>query len=88
MIELIGTIAAILTTASFVPQAVLVVRTGNTSGISLTMYLMFTIGITFWLVYGLMLGAMPIIIANVITISLAAIILTLKIKAVLAQTEA
>ena len=84
MTELIGTLAAILTTLSFVPQAVLVIRTGETAGISLTMYGMFTVGIAFWLVYGILRADMPIIIANIVTLSLASIILTLKIRAVLA----
>lgn len=82
MTELIGLIAAFLTTASFVPQAILVVRTRRTEGISLTMYAMFTLGIAAWLVYGVMLNSLPIIIANVITLALAATILTIKARAV------
>lgn len=83
MTEIIGLIAAFLTTASFVPQAVHIVRTGRTEGISLVMYALFTTGITVWLVYGLLLGALPIILSNVITLALALTILTLKARAVL-----
>jgi MtN3 and saliva related transmembrane protein len=83
MTELIGAIAAILTTLSFVPQAVMTVRTGQTDGISLTMYLLFTIGVTFWLVYGLMIASLPIILANAITVSLAMMILATKARSVL-----
>ncbi len=83
MTELIGAIAAILTTLSFVPQAVMTVRTGQTDGISLTMYLLFTIGVTFWLVYGLMIASLPIILANTITVSLAMMILATKARSVL-----
>lgn len=83
MTELIGAIAAILTTLSFVPQAVMTVRTGQTDGISLTMYLLFTIGVTFWLLYGLMIASLPIILANTITVSLAMMILATKARSVL-----
>jgi MtN3 and saliva related transmembrane protein len=69
-----------LTTASFVPQAWLIFRTRNVSGISLAMYSAFTLGIALWLAYGVMLGAWPIIIANIITLVLASCILVMKIK--------
>jgi MtN3 and saliva related transmembrane protein len=79
-IDAIGYIAAALTTASFVPQALKTFRTKDVSGISLGMYSMFTVGISLWLVYGLMLRAWPIVIANVVTISLACTILAMKIR--------
>lgn len=82
MIDFIGTLAALLTTLSFVPQAVLVIRTKRTEGISLAMYAMFTTGVAAWLVYGISLGAMPIIIANAVTLALASIILTIKIRSI------
>ena len=75
----LGLVAACLTTASFVPQAILVIRTRNTDGLSLYMYLLFTTGIAFWLVYGVMIGSLPIIIANLITVVLASMILTVKL---------
>ena len=68
-IDAIGTVAACLTTASFIPQAWQTFRTRDVSGISLGMYSLFTVGIGLWLVYGLLLGAWPIIIANAITFS-------------------
>lgn len=83
MTDLLGIFAAILTTASFLPQAVLVVRTGKTDGISVTMYSMFTVGVFAWLVYGLMIGSVPVILANAVTLALAAMILALKIKAIM-----
>ncbi|MEE9381171.1 MAG: SemiSWEET transporter [Hyphomonadaceae bacterium] len=85
--EITGSIAALLTTVSFVPQAVMVVRTRNTSGISLLMYAMFTAGITFWFIYGLMTGSWPIIIANGITIVLAATILVITTQNTLRARE-
>lgn len=81
--ELIGLIAAFLTTISFVPQAVHIVRTGQTEGISLIMYSLFTTGIAIWLIYGLLIGSVPVYLCNGITLLLAATILVLKIRAVL-----
>lgn len=77
--ELIGYLAAILTTASFLPQALKSWRTRNLAGVSLLMYGMFTVGVALWLAYGFMLGSWPIIIANAITFLLAAVVLTLKL---------
>lgn len=77
--DLLGYLAATLTTASFVPQALLTVRTRNVSGISLGMYAAFTAGVTLWLLYGIALGEWPIIIANALTVALAATILAMKI---------
>jgi MtN3 and saliva related transmembrane protein len=78
--EVIGYIAAFLTTASFVPQAWHTFSTRDVSGISLGMYSAFTTGVTCWMIYGLMLGAWPIVVANVITLSLAASILVMKLR--------
>jgi MtN3 and saliva related transmembrane protein len=75
----LGYLAAALTTLSFVPQAWHTFQTRDVSGISLTMYSAFTLGVLLWLVYGVMLGAWPIILANLITFALAACILALKI---------
>jgi MtN3 and saliva related transmembrane protein len=82
--EIVGVGAAILTTAAFVPQAVKIVRTRETAAISLAMYAMFTAGIALWGVYGVMTWQWAIIIANAITFVLAATILTIKVKAMLA----
>lgn len=79
-IDLIGTLAAILTTSSFVPQVLHTLRTRDVSGISLGMYSAFTCGVALWLVYGVMVMSWPIIIANIITVSLATVVLALKIK--------
>jgi MtN3 and saliva related transmembrane protein len=79
-IDWVGSAAACLTTASFVPQAWHTFRSRDVSGISLTMYSLFTLGVALWLVYGILLLAWPIIIANVITTSLALMILVMKLK--------
>lgn len=78
--ETIGYVAAVLTTSSFVPQALHTFRTRDVSGISLGMYSVFTAGISLWLVYGLVLGAWPIVLANVVTLGLAAAILAMKLR--------
>ncbi len=77
----IGYTAAALTTASFVPQAWLTFRTRDVSGISLGMYASFTVGVALWLAYGVALGEWPIIVANAITLALAATILAMKLAA-------
>ncbi len=76
----IGSAAACLTTASFVPQAWHTFRSRDVSGISLSMYSLFTAGVGLWLVYGLLMDAWPIIIANAITTSLALMILLMKLR--------
>ena len=77
--DLIGYLAAALTTCSFVPQAMHTFRTRDVSGISLGMYSVFTVGIALWLVYGLALSAWPIVVANAITLVLAGTILGMKL---------
>ncbi len=78
--ELIGYAAATLTTASFVPQAWLTFKTRDVRGISLGMYSAFTLGIALWLVYGLLMEAWPVVIANIITLALAASILVMRLR--------
>lgn len=80
LIDTLGYAAAALTTASFMPQAWLTFRTRDVSGISLAMYSVFTFGIALWLVYGALLQAWPIVIANAVTLALAAGILTMKLR--------
>ena len=77
--DLIGSLAALLTTASFAPQAWLTFRTRDVSGISLGMYSVFTLGVALWLVYGWMVGAWPIVVANAVTLLLAMAILGMKL---------
>lgn len=76
----LGSLAATLTTISFVPQAVRAIRTRDTRGISTWMYALFTLGIACWFGYGVYLGSWPMILSNVVTFVLAAIILGLKIR--------
>lgn len=80
MSDLIGYIAACLTTLSFLPQALHTFRTRDVSGISLGMYALFTAGVGLWLVYGLLLQAWPIVAANVVTLALSLAILLMKLR--------
>ena len=77
--DLVGYMAATLTTASFLPQAVLTLKTRDTESLSLGMYGLFTSGVLMWLIYGIYLANPAIIIANAITFFLASIILCFKI---------
>ena len=79
-IEWVGYFAAALTTCSFVPQAWLTFRSRNVSGISLGMYGVFTAGVGLWLLYGVLLSAWPIVLANTITLTLACAILAMKLR--------
>ena len=78
--EWVGFVAAALTTFSFIPQAIRTIRTKETHGISLGMYVMFTVGIAFWLAYGLVLMSWPMILSNIVTLALSGTILALKIR--------
>ena len=77
---MIGFIAAVLTTLSFVPQAWQIIKTKDTSGISLGMYAIFVAGVFLWLIHGWNIQDYAIISANGITLVLASIILFYKIK--------
>lgn len=76
----IGLAAATLTTISFIPQVYRSLRTRNTHSISLGMYTLFTIGISLWLVYGLLSHDLPVTLANGVTLVLALIVLMLKLR--------
>ena len=78
--EWMGYMAAALTTLSFVPQAIKTIRSRDTHGISLAMYVIFTAGIACWFGYGVFLGSWPMILANLVTFGLAATILGLKLR--------
>ena len=79
-LEWMGYAAATCTTLSFIPQAVKTIRTRDTSGISLGMYVVFTVGLCFWLAYGIVLGSWPMLLSNVVTLALALVILALKLR--------
>ncbi len=78
--SLIGFIAATLTTIAFLPQVIKVWKSRSARDISLGMYCLFSTGVLLWLVYGIMLAAWPIIVANLITLLLALLIVGMKLK--------
>jgi MtN3 and saliva related transmembrane protein len=79
-LDILGYVGAALTTSSFLPQAIRTIRTRETHGISLWMYVMFTAGVGFWLAYGLATDSLPMIVANSVTLPMAAVILVLKLR--------
>ena len=79
-IEIMGYLAAFLTTAAFLPQTYKTIKTRDTKAISLAMYVLFTLGIALWLAYGILIWSLPLIFANGFTFLMAATILVLKIK--------
>ena len=78
--EILGTVAAVLTTASFIPQAVKTIRTRDVSGISLLMYIMLLLGGVLWAIYGVHHNLYPVWIANVVMSFFVVIILVIKVQ--------
>jgi MtN3 and saliva related transmembrane protein len=78
--EIIGLVAGTLTTASFVPQVYQIIKTRDVAGISLFMYIIFTIGVCLWLLYGFMNAQISVIMANGVTLVFAMAILFMKLK--------
>jgi MtN3 and saliva related transmembrane protein len=79
-ITLLGVLAGILTSCSFIPQAYKVIKTKRTHDISLPMYCLCTIGVLLWIVYGILIQDIAIVLTNVITIVPTFIILILTVK--------
>ena len=80
IIKYIGFFAAFCTTIAFLPQAIKVYKSKSTKDISLYMFLIFTIGVLSWLIYGIIIRDLPIIFANAVTLILSFFILIYKIK--------
>ncbi len=79
-LTLLGLIAACCTTLAFVPQVVKAWRTRSTHDISLGMFLLLVVGMTLWLIYGLLRSDIPLVAANVVTLGLAGAILYFKLR--------
>ena len=77
---IIGMIGASLTTFAFLPQAIKTIRTKNTRDLSLGMFVLSEMGVIMWLTYGILIGDLPIIFANVITFFLISTIIVMKVK--------
>ena len=80
MIDILGLAAAALTTSAFLPQVIKTYKTKSVEDISLVMYLIFVTGLALWLIYGFIIMNLPIICANVITITLSLMIVYFKLK--------
>ena len=78
--DVLGYIAATLTTVAFVPQVWRTLRTHDVSGISLKMYSVFTVGVAVWLAYGIVLKEVPMIVANGLTLVLACAVLVMRVR--------
>jgi len=76
----VGYAAAILATSAFLPQAIKTLRTRRTQDISLGMYILLSSGVALWLVYGVLIQAMPVILANTVTLALSLTILIQKLR--------
>ena len=76
----VSPLAALLTTAAFVPQALHIIRHRETKAISLVMYVAFASGVALWLVFGVLIGNWAIIISNAITLALTLAIVGMKIR--------
>jgi MtN3 and saliva related transmembrane protein len=77
---LCGTLAGTLTTISFLPQLIKILKTKSAHDISLGMFLIFCAGVSLWLAYGILLNDVPIIVSNTVTLILSSSILFLKVK--------
>lgn len=80
MIDAIGTVAAVLGTICWLPQAVRTIRTRQTSGLSLWSNLLLLSTVTLWFFYGLAIGAWPLVAANIVSIILVGVIVVMKLK--------
>jgi MtN3 and saliva related transmembrane protein len=78
--ETLGYIAGILTTIAFVPQVMQIYKTKSAEDVSLAMFLLFTAGVVMWLIYGIQSNAIPVIVANSLTLLLSCVILFFKYK--------
>ena len=78
--ELLGYIAAFCTTVAFVPQVIKTYKSKSAASLSLGMFLFFTGGVLLWLTYGIMINEYPIIVANIVTLILAAILIYFKLR--------
>ncbi|MBD2445136.1 SemiSWEET transporter [Dolichospermum circinale CS-1225] len=79
-ITILGLVAGVLTTVAFLPQMFQIWLTKSAKDVSFVMLIIFMSGLCLWLIYGIIIGALPIIMANGVTLFFNLIILWLKIK--------
>jgi len=79
-VDLLGFVAGTLTTVAFAPQVAKTWRTRSAGDLSGSMFVVFGSGVFLWLIYGVMIGSIPVILANAVTFALAAAIAILKYR--------
>ena len=79
-LDILGLVATAFTTSSFIPQVWTTWRTKDVSGISLPTYIIITIGLFLWLLYGAFKGDMPLIVANAVMVVLTSAITVMKLR--------
>lgn len=80
LMEVVGILAGMCTTLSFIPQAAQIIKTRDTSSISLTMYAVFVVGVFLWVIYGFIISSISVLMWNVMTLMLAGTILYMKLR--------
>jgi len=78
--DLLSTVAGTCTTLAFLPQVLHTLRTRDVKSLSLGMYVVFTSGIALWIAFGIVIRSWPVIITNVVTFVLAALVLVMKLR--------
>jgi MtN3 and saliva related transmembrane protein len=79
-VEILGLVAAVFTTSAFVPQVYKTWKAKSAKDLSLTMFLVFFIGVLLWLVYGYMIQSLSVVLANSVTAFLALILISFKLR--------
>ncbi|MBS1553863.1 MAG: SemiSWEET transporter [Bacteroidota bacterium] len=80
IIESIGLVAGSFTTISFLPQVIKTWKSRSAKDLSLVMFSLFCAGILLWLIYGILIGSLPVILSNAFTLVLSSTILFFKLK--------
>ena len=80
MADFIGLVAGALTTIAFIPQLLKIYASKSGKDVSARMFVIFSIGVALWLAYGILIGSLPVIIANTVTLALSLAIMGLKVR--------
>ena len=78
--DILGLVAGLFTTIAFVPQVIKTWKSKQAKDISLAMFSLFSTGVAMWIGYGFIIGSLPVILANAVTLALALTILILKLR--------
>lgn len=79
-VSVLGLLAGSLTTVAFLPQVLKTWKSRSAKDLSLGMFSLFTLGVILWLVYGILISDLPIIVANIVTLILASVLLSWKLR--------